>query len=414
MGVARKSKSKHAAGRKGPVKNKLIRSPGQYKLVGRPKKREVAGADTEASPLHPATRSGVYYHEIWWGLRRIRSHFPNEFPTIGTSVVVCREESDGGGVFSKGTVRRVKPYRSRNAIRVAYDDGGYDMFSLKNYHVQLCPVDELCDDWREFALSAKQYAFWLRNETLLLKNARAVNLHQSIVEKYMRKADKLKGKLPTQLRILELCCGSKSFAAYLRAKFPSAIIVTLDIVDSAHPTHVADVTKWNYNDYYPIGWFTIVWASPPCTEYSPAKTIGIRNLPSADKIVRSCLEIIVLALGEKRNGTLNGVYFIENPFTMLRKRRFMQFLKGNMHVCSFCKYGTKFRKNTCIWSNIPDLELERCTKSSPCSGCVDGKHKCRAQGGRSADGTPGVSKKEAQRIPDDLVAQLVGKALQYV
>jgi hypothetical protein len=45
---------------------------------------------------------------------------------------------------------------------------------------------------------------------------------------------------------------------------------------------------------------------------------------------------------------------------------------------------------------------------------VDGKHKCRAQGGRSADGTPGVSKKEAQRIPDDLVAQLVGKALQYI
>ena len=130
MGVARKSKSKHAAGRKGPVKNKLIRSTGQYKLVGRPKKREVAGADTEASPLHPATRSGVYYHEIWWGLRRIRSHFPNEFPTIGTSVVVCREESEGGGVFSKGTVRRVKPYRSRNAIRVAYDDGGYDIFSF--------------------------------------------------------------------------------------------------------------------------------------------------------------------------------------------------------------------------------------------------------------------------------------------
>lgn len=216
------------------------------------------------------------------------------------SVVISREESDGGGIFSKGTVQRVKPYRSRNAIRVACDDGGYDMFSLKNYHVQLCPVDELCDDWCEFALIAKQYVFWLRNETLLLKNERAVNLHQSIAEKYMRNADKLKQNFPTQLRILELCCGSKFFANYLRAKFPCAIIVTLDIVDSAHPTHVADVAKWNYNDYYPIGWFTIVWASPPCTEYSPAKTIGIRNLPSADKIVRSCLEIIVLALGEEK------------------------------------------------------------------------------------------------------------------
>ena len=414
MGVSSRRKLNRKTSAPGPVKKNLTRSAAQYKLAGRPKKREVAGGDTEASPLHPASRSGVYYHEIWWGLRRIRSHFPNEFPTIGTNVVICRERSDGGGVFTKGTVQRVKPYRSRDAIRVAYDDGDYDVFSLKNYHVQLCPVDELCDDWCEFALSAKRYVFWLRNENLLLKNARAVKLHESIVEKYMRKADKLKKTFPTQLRILELCCGSKSFANYLRVKFPRAIIVTLDIVDSAHPTHVADVTKWNYRDYYPIGWFTIVWASPPCTEYSPAKTIGIRNLPSADKIVRSCLEIIVLALGEKNNGTLDGVYFIENPFTMLRKRRFMQFLQDNMHVCSFCKYGTDFRKNTCIWSNVPDLELERRTKNTPCSGCVDGKHKCRAQGGRSADGTPGVSKKEAQRIPDDLVAQLVRKALLYI
>ena len=46
--------------------------------------------------------------------------------------------------------------------------------------------------------------------------------------------------------------------------------------------------------------------------------------------------------------------------------------------------------------------------------CVDGKHKCRAQGGRIADGTPGVLKEEAQRIPDDLVAQLVRKALHYI
>ena len=121
-------------------------SAGQYRLSGRPKKREVSVGDTEESPIHPATRSGVYYHEIWWGLRRIRSHFPNEFPTIGTCILICREGSNGGGIFTKGTVQRVKPYRSRDAIRVAYDDGGYDVFSLKNYHVQLCPVDELCDD----------------------------------------------------------------------------------------------------------------------------------------------------------------------------------------------------------------------------------------------------------------------------
>ena len=45
---------------------------------------------------------------------------------------------------------------------------------------------------------------------------------------------------------------------------------------------------------------------------------------------------------------------------------------------------------------------------------MDGKRQRRAQGGRSADGTPGVPKEEAQRIPDDLVARLVRKALRYI
>jgi hypothetical protein len=414
MGVARKRKSRNAAGRRGPVPKKYQRDPKKFKLGGRPRKRDVTKPDAEASVSKPATRGGVYYHEIWWGLRRIRARFPSEWPTIGTKIITCSKESNGGGFFASAAVTKVKPCRKRDSIHVAFDDGRKETMDLKTYHMLMCPIDELCDEHAGVTLSREQFLFWHQHEAQLLDSASAANLHQSIVEKYMRKSNKLKGKLPTQLRILELCCGSKSFANYLRMKFPQAVIITLDIIDVEHPTHVADVTKWNYRDYYPTGWFQIVWASPPCTEYSPAKTTGIRKLPSADKVVKACLDIIVVALGKKRNGTLNGVYFIENPFTMLRKRRFMQFLKNNMHVCSFCKYGTKFRKNTCVWSNVPDLDLDRCTQSNPCSGCVDGKHKCRAQGGRSADGTPGVAKKEAQRIPDDLVAQLVRKALPYI
>ncbi len=327
---------------------------------------------------------------------------------------MCRESCGGRGEFISGIVTNVQPYKRREAIRVVYDDGRKDAFSLKMFNVQICPVDELCDEHAEATLEREQLMFWRHNESQVLDSAHAVNLHQSIVEKYMRKAEKQKGRFPTQLRILELCCGSKSFANYLRAKFPLAIIVTLDIIDASMPTHVADVTNWKYTDFYPLGWFTMVWASPPCTEYSPAKTVGKRNLPSADKVVKACLDIIALALGKRRNGTLAGVFFLENPYTMLRKRKFMGFLQDNMHMCSFCMYGTKFRKTTCVWSNVPGLELERCTKNSPCCGCVNGKHLYGAQGGRSADGTPGVPKDEAQRIPDALVAQLVNKALSYV
>ena len=69
----------------------------------------------------------------------------------------------------------------------------------------------------DFELSAKQYVFWLRNETLLLKNERAVNLHQSIVEKYMRNADKLKQNFATQLRIFGTVLRIKIFC-----KLPSS------------------------------------------------------------------------------------------------------------------------------------------------------------------------------------------------
>ena len=47
-------------------------------------------------------------------------------------------------------------------------------------------------------------------------------------------------------------------------------------------------------------------------------------------------------------------------------------------------------------------------------GNFPGSSSKELQGGRSADGTPGVPKEEAQRIPEDLVAQLVRKALHYI
>ena len=43
---------------------------------------------------------------------------------------------------------------------------------------------------------------------------------------------------------------------------------------------------------FPRGHFDVVWASPPCTEYSCAKTVGIRDLAGADRIVERALEII--------------------------------------------------------------------------------------------------------------------------
>ena len=47
-----------------------------------------------------------------------------------------------------------------------------------------------------------------------------------------------------------------------------------------------DILDWDYkNTPYPPKHFDVIWASPPCTEYSIAKTKGTRNLELANSIV---------------------------------------------------------------------------------------------------------------------------------
>ena len=48
--------------------------------------------------------------------------------------------------------------------------------------------------------------------------------------------------------------------------------------------------KWDYKAFEP-GTFNFIWASPPCTEYSKAKTTGARKI-DANEIVLRALEII--------------------------------------------------------------------------------------------------------------------------
>ena len=73
---------------------------------------------------------------------------------------------------------------------------------------------------------------------------------------------------------------------------------------------------WNYKDY-PVGYFEFIWASPPCMEYSRAKTVGVRNIDYANKIVLKTIETIHYFCPK--------IWFIENPQTgLLKQQPFMQ------------------------------------------------------------------------------------------
>ena len=58
----------------------------------------------------------------------------------------------------------------------------------------------------------------------------------------------------------------------------------------------------------------VIWASPPCTQYSCARTRAKtpRNLVDSDKLVQKVLDIAA---------ALNSMYFIENPHSGLLKTR---------------------------------------------------------------------------------------------
>ena len=48
---------------------------------------------------------------------------------------------------------------------------------------------------------------------------------------------------------------------------------------------------WDHT-IYPTGYFDLVAAGVPCTEYSQAKTKGERNLDLADRLVRRTVDVI--------------------------------------------------------------------------------------------------------------------------
>ncbi len=68
-------------------------------------------------------------------------------------------------------------------------------------------------------------------------------------------------------------------------------MTSVDIDPRAGADICEDVRAWDFRKY-PRGYFELIVASPPCTEYSRAKTIGARDLEGADALVQRTLQII--------------------------------------------------------------------------------------------------------------------------
>ena len=80
------------------------------------------------------------------------------------------------------------------------------------------------------------------------------------------------------MRLLELFSGTRSVGKV--AETLGFDIVSLDLKNADIE---CDITDWDCTIYEPKH-FDVIWASPPCTEYSRALTTRTRNIDTANKV----------------------------------------------------------------------------------------------------------------------------------
>lgn len=187
-------------------------------------------------------------------------------------------------------------------------------------------------------------------------------------------------------------------------------VVSVDMILPA--THKCDIMEFNYKQY-PKDYFDIIWASPPCTNYSKlqdcwigrmrkgqiyTKEVQAQEMNNDDKLVLKALEII-----EYFNPHW---WFIENPAgSRMKDRPFMK----NIHnyVVDYCMYSDwGYRKRTRIWTNRTDFTPLLCNKQ--CGNMIGNLHKTNLGNSERKLRTEGngVSQHEAYRIPEKLILSL--------
>ena len=185
-------------------------------------------------------------------------------------------------------------------------------------------------------------------------------------------------------RLLELFSGTGSVGRVFAAAGWDVYSVDLDpkAACSEHCDVLAfEATRW------PPGYWDMIWASPPCTHYSRARTTAKtpRDLWGSDALAQRTLDII--AYFQPR------AWMIENPDSGLLKDR--EVVRGLPYVrTDYCCWGRPFRKRTRLWTNLT-LRLPLCVREA-CPSMVGGRHTCTAQRER-------CSLDELHAIPPGLV-----------
>jgi site-specific DNA-cytosine methylase len=142
-----------------------------------------------------------------------------------------------------------------------------------------------------------------------------------------------------------------------------------------------DIMDFDYKQF-PKDWFDVIWASPPCTNYSKlqdgwlgrmrkgkiyTREIQEQEMKEDDKLVQRVFEIIDYFQPE--------YWFIENPASSrMKDRPFMKDINNYVvDYCMYCDWG--YRKRTRIWTNRTDFKPLVCDGKGTCGNMVNTQHK---------------------------------------
>ena len=175
------------------------------------------------------------------------------------------------------------------------------------------------------------------------------------------------------VNILELFSGTRSIGKCCDALGWDS--VSVDLILPAD--HKCDIMNFNYKQY-DKDYFDIVWASPPCTNYSAlkkcwygrklkdgtiySKELNEKDQEEADKLVLKTLEII--------NYFNCEYWFMENPQTgNLKNREIMKDIP--FYDVSYCMYSDwGYKKQTRVWTNKKDWDNKTCDGSGDCGNMI--------------------------------------------
>lgn len=210
------------------------------------------------------------------------------------------------------------------------------------------------------------------------------------------------------MKVLDLFAGTHSVSKVCKEKGYEVISLDLEGADIN-----ISILDWNYKEY-PVGYFDIIFASPPCNTFSRLRDCHIGrkliNIFGDEIVTREILHNDMIQNGlpllRKAQEIIKyfkpDLWFIENPQTGRMKNYLDDVPYYDVDYCKYSDWG--YRKRTRIWTNKKDFIPLNCCND--CDNMLNGKHRvnmANAFGG-------GNNKKNLRlkyRIPPKLINALI-------